>query len=179
MSKRPRILKTTARAASGGVIVIAALLALLFFRGPGLGQGEGDADSDAADSADSAMASTETPAGGATPTVAPADSDPTAETGGLTPDEERALSDKILAILIDEHEYRLEVPGDSETLYRPIEMERLLELAELAEGDSNGIKTRILRRENARASAEEKLKLELEHVGIRTDAVYMPEEFVP
>ncbi|MCR9197964.1 MAG: hypothetical protein NXI04_04940 [Planctomycetaceae bacterium] len=176
MSKRPRILKTTARAASGGVIVIAALLALLFFRGPGLGQGEGDADSDAADTA---MASTETPAGGATPTVAPAESAPTAENGGLTPDEERALSDKILAILIDEHEYRLEVPGEAETLYRPIEMERLLELAELAEGDSNGIRIRILRRENARASAEEKLKLELEHVGIRTDAVYMPEEFVP
>lgn len=179
MSKRPRILKTTTRAASGGVIVIAALLALLFFRGPGLGQGEGDSETDGAESA---MASTQNPAGSpaaATPTVAPAETDPATETGGLTSDEERALSDKILAILIDEHEYRLEVPGDGETLYRPVRLERLLELAQLAEGDSNGIKVRILRRENARASAEEKLKLELEHVGIRTDAVYMPEEFVP
>ena len=52
-------------------------------------------------------------------------------------------------------------------------------LAELAEGDTNGIRVRILRRENARASAEEKLKLELQHVGIRTGAVYMPEDFVP
>lgn len=177
MSKRPRILKTSARAASGGVIAIAALLALLFFRGLGFGEGEGEGDAER-----DAMASTDATAPpAATTTSLPSEPDAPAidEAGGLTPDEERALSDRILAILIDEHEYRLEVPTDTETLYKPVELERLLDLAALAEGDSNGIRVRILRRENARASAEEKLKLELQHVGIRTDAVYMPEEFVP
>lgn len=175
MSKRPRIIKTTARAASGGVIVIAALLALLFFRGPGLGKGEGEADS-------SPLATTDPPDSSSTEathtslTSAPADID---DHGGLTPDEEKALSEKILAILIDEHEYRLEIPNDDETIYKTVDLQRLLELAQLAEGDSNGIRVRILRRENARASAEEKLKLELQHVGIRSDAVYMPDEFVP
>jgi hypothetical protein len=38
---------------------------------------------------------------------------------------------------------------------------------------------KILRRENARASAEFELKSELERIGIRSDAMMMPDEFVP
>lgn len=175
MVKRPRILKSTAKAASGGVIVVAALLALFFMKGPGLGSGDDPAESSAMVTTQPSTA-TESPQPAATPSDSPA---VTEDDGGLTEDEKTALSGSILVVLIDEHDFRMALPFENETLYREIEFTRLLELAQAAKGDSNGIRVRILRRENARASAEERLKRELFGVGINTSAIYMPEEFVP
>lgn len=181
MSKRPRVLKTTTRAASGGVIVVAAVLALLFFRGLGMGSGEGESEDTGSDRP--AMATTEAPASNRAtdtkpqmPTKSPGVTD---DSGGLTPDEQKALSGNVLGILIDEYSYLMELPSSSDSLYRPAELDRLLQLAKQAKGDSNGIRVRILRRENARASTEEQLKLELSRIGVKADAFYMPETFVP
>ena len=172
MVKRPRVIKSTVKAASGGVIVVAALLALIFFKGPGLGTGEGTEENPA-------MATTASPAN--EEPAAPASDSPAVveDDGGLTEDEKKALSGNVLAVLIDEHEFRMALPGDAGTIYREVEFTRLLELAQEAEGDSNGIRVRILRRENARASAEERLKRELFGVGVKTNAIYMPADFVP
>jgi len=168
-SKRPRIIKTTARAATGGVIVVAALLVLMFFRGAGSGTGDGDSSNRSP-----SMVTTDAPTDGfEEPTEAKlAD-------GGLTADEQKALSDQVLSILIDEHDYLMEIPDDDTTIYRPAEIERLVELARQAEGDSNGIRVRILQRESARPSAEEKLKLALANAGVDVDALYQQSEFIP
>jgi hypothetical protein len=168
-SKRPGVVKSTARAATGGVIVVAALLALMFLRGGG--SGTGDADSP---NAAPSMVTTESPSDAAED-LARAESD----VGGLTPDEQKALSSQVLSILIDEHDYLIGVPDDASTIYHPCDIERLVELAGHAEGDSNGIRVRILQRESARPSAEEKLKLALASAGVDVDALYQQSEFVP
>lgn len=174
-SKRPGVFKNTFRAASGGILAIAALLMLMFMRGGGSGEGDGESD-------------------GEQPSPKPAESLVTTETtpdttepltvkdkseGGLTPDEQQALSDQMLGILIDERSYLLEVPGQDDTIYRPAELQRLLELAARTTGDSNGIRVRILRRESSRTTAEVELKSALAKIGIGDDAVYMPADFIP
>ncbi|MEO2019773.1 MAG: hypothetical protein ABGZ53_36030 [Fuerstiella sp.] len=169
VSKRPRVIKSTARAATGGIIVVAALLALMFFRGAGSGTGEGESSSPLP-----TMVATESNAD-----EAENSSEPMLADGGLTADEQKALSDQVLSILIDEHDYLMVIPDDSTTIYRPMEMERLVELAQQAEGDSNGIRVRILQRESARPSAEEDLKAALASAGIDVDALYQQSEFIP
>ena len=99
--------------------------------------------------------------------------------GGLTEDEKKALSGDTLTVLIDEHDYLIELPGSPDPIFRPTPMDRIVELAKLTNGDTNGTRVRILRRQSSRASAEEKLKLELERHSIHSDAIVMPSEFVP
>ena len=99
--------------------------------------------------------------------------------GGLTDDEHKALSGNILTVLIDDYQYMIELPGKPDTIHRPTELSRIVELAGLAKGDSNGIKVRVLIRQSARASAEKKLQADLEHSGIHRDAIMMTSEFVP
>ncbi|MFY9256087.1 MAG: hypothetical protein WAO83_21715 [Fuerstiella sp.] len=180
-SKRPGLMKSTTKAAGGGVIVVAALLALMLFRGPGLGTNDGDAEKS------QPMASTEAP-NVATSVTAPANANrentdsnttPKLDTGGLTPDEQKALSGNVLSILIDERDFLMELPGADVPVFRPAKLSRLVELAALAKGDSNGIRVRVNRRENARASAENQIKLELSKIGIGEGGIYMPAEFIP
>lgn len=168
-SQRPRVIKNTARAATGGIIVVAALLVLMFFRGAGSETGDGDSSNRTP-----SMVTTES---GMDARETPTKAEPAG--GGLTADEQKALSDRVLSILIDEHDYLMEIPDDAVTIYRPSDIERLVELARQAEGDSNGIRVRILQRESARPSAEEKLKLALASAGIDVDALYQQSEFVP
>ena len=175
-SKRPGLFKTTARAASGGALVIGALLALLFLRGGGIGSGTSEAP----------VTQVTTGQPERTPTVSPAPSDartPSDDSvdasGGLTDDEKKALSKDVLTVLIDEHEYLMEVPSDSETVYHPIELKRVIELAQQAPGDTNGIRVRVLRRESSRAAAEDQIKRDLTRAGIGEDSIYMPAEFIP
>jgi hypothetical protein len=58
-------------------------------------------------------------------------------------------------------------------------LSRIVELASLAKGDSNGTKVRVLIRQSARASAEKQLEADLEHSGIHRDAIMMTSDFVP
>jgi hypothetical protein len=173
-SKRPGVMKSTMRAASGGVIVVAALLALMFFRGTGTGDGDAETAGTPDASPGNTLVSTETTPGNSKNPVVPRD-----ESGGLTPDEQKALSGKVLGILIDERSFLLAVPDGESEIYKPIKLQRLTELAKLADGDSNGIRVRVMRRESARMSAEAGIKQALQSVGIGDDAIYMPAEFVP
>jgi hypothetical protein len=156
------------RAATGGVIIVVALLALLFMQGLGTGDGESsDAGSSANDS--EVLVSADTGE-----VMLTADQ----QSGGLTDNEQAALSGKTLIVLIDEHDYRVQVSGDAPDAWQPIELSRLVEVARHATGDSNGIRVRIQKRVTARASAEQKILLELEKVGIGEDAIFESSELV-
>lgn len=150
---------------TGGAIFIVALLAILFVQGPRTGDGE-SSDSGNSSSDSELLASGEVVLG--------ADQ----QTGGLTDNEQAALSGKTLIILIDEHDYRMQVSGDGPDAWQPIELTRLTEVARHATGDSNGIRVRIQKRVTARASAEQKILLELEKVGIGKDAIFESSELV-
>jgi len=173
-SKRgPNVVKSTTRAAAGGVLVIGALLAMLFYRSGGSGQG--DAEAPEGGPPDSPMlTSTET----LTDPVLDALLEDDAP-GGLTADEKKALSDGVLTLLIDEYAYLMMIPSESGPVYRDTALPRLLELAKQTRGDSNGIRVRVQRRESSRASAEHRLKNELQRAGVTQDALYMASEFVP
>lgn len=184
-SRRPKLGRNMLRAGSGGVAVVLALIALMFFQSGHLGDGDSDGEGEGENQdAVEPLASTEPDALPVTVTSnsstpeppEPADTDH-AEDGGLTDDEKRALADGVLEILIDENDYFLVLPG-AVTIYRPAEMSQLMRLAEQTSGDSNGIRVRILRRESSRAKAEIDLKTALAGIGIGADAVYMPQEFL-
>lgn len=147
-----------------------ALLALLFMRGPGTGSQDGDAES-----------SSELPA--ETEMVAAADTSEvllTSETqsGGLTEDEEAALSGNTLIVLIDEYDYLMQVSEAAENGWKPVDLDRLVEVAQQAKGDSNGIRVRIQKRVTARASAEQAILTALERGGIGADAIFESSELV-
>lgn len=170
-----KIVRKTSRAATGGAALLLALLMFMLFRvGPGSSEGEGEQASQKGQP----MATTAPPARSLKQT--PELTAPPAENPDqLTTDERNALAGNVLTILIDERAYLLQLPGREQPEYRPIALPRLLEIAPLAAGDENGIRVRLLRRENARASAEEQLKLDLAQVGITSSQIYMPEQFVP
>ena len=169
-SRKPAFAKNVTRAATGGIAAVIAVILLMFMNG--FGSGDGDSDSD--DGGDNLMVSTD-------PQSDRQDSDTDNESdvsGGLTDDEQKALEDGILEVLIDDTEYFLVLPGD-DPIYRPTPMADLIRLAGQAKGDSNGIRVKILRRETSRTKAEVDLKQALEDAGIGEDAVYMPSELLP
>jgi hypothetical protein len=172
-----KIVRKTSQAATGGAVMFIAFLALMIFR-HGLGTGDGTGDETAApstskNSVDSSMATTEAPPSSGTLLT------PDKAVGGLTSDEKRALSSNVLTLLIDEHDYLMQISAEPQPVYRPVQLSRIIELAPQARGDANGIRVLIRRRENARAAAEEKLKLELSHYAVPASAVHMAEDFVP
>lgn len=156
------------RAASGGVIVVVAVLAVLLIQG--LGTGDGESSNPGSSSSDSELLASAN-AGGVLPAT-------DQQHGGLTDSEQAALSGNTLVVCIAEHDYWMEVPGDGPDPWQPIELARLVEVARQATGDSNGIRVRIKKRVTARASAEQKIRLELEKVGIGKDAIFESSELL-
>lgn len=176
-----KVITGTSRASIGGGALLIGLALFLLFRGfgpggtgmsgsgtsPGEGQNEGDNSTITA--SDVPVSEPQSKA-----LVAPDQVD-----GGLTDDEKKSLSGDTFTVLIDERSYFIAIPGQDTSVYRPTPLKRILELATLSKGDSNGIKVKILRRESARASAEAELKFGLEREGIRNDAIIMPGDFIP
>lgn len=188
-SKRPQVLKTATRAASGGALLVGAALMLMFFRGGGFGIGvdsPGENEDPTAQSDDGSQSqspiSTEL---ASMESAATSEENPVIETSAaptepeLTIDEQVATGQKTLGILIDERAFLLRVPGTPQDVFRESTLARLVELAQLVPGDSNGLRVTIFRRETARTTAEQELKLALEAAGIGANAVYMPNNFVP
>lgn len=174
-----RLVRGTSRAGIGGGALLIGLALFLLFRGfgPGgtgsSGSGTGE-DSKSPSTAKASLSGDETSETNDSSLAAP---DPII--GGLTEDERKALSGNILTVLIDDYQYLIELPGTPVTILRPAELSRIVKLASLAKGDSNGIKVRVLIRESARASAEKQLQADLEHSGIHRDAIMITSEFVP
>jgi len=188
-----KIVRSTSRAGVWGGALLIGLALFLLFRGfgPGgtgsSGSGSGPESNGGSDPKISTSAPTSAASSAAPSATSPMATSPTATSltapdplaGGLTDDEKKALSGDVLTVLIDEHRFLMELPGGPDPIFRPIPLERVVELATLSRGDTNGVKVKILRRETSRASAEFQLKSELERKGIRGDSLVMPTEFVP
>ena len=170
------VVRKTSKAGMTGGAVLIGLALFMLFRGFGPGGAGTGANSDSNEN-DATQISTSPVS--STPSSENSVAAPETVTGGLTDDEEKAMSGNIFTVLIDEHTFLVEIPGSPDPIFRPTPLKRILELAPQAKGDANGIRVKILRRENARASAEFELKSELERIGIRSDAIMMPGEFVP
>ena len=174
-----RIIRGTSRAGMGGGALLIGLALFLLFRGFGPG-GTGLSGSGTAEDSTSAITSEDSaPTDEKSETNDSSLAAPDPIIGGLSEDERKALSGNILTVLIDDYQYLIELPGTPVTILRPAELSRIVKLASLAKGDSNGIKVRVLIRESARASAEKQLQADLEHSGIHRDAIMMTSEFVP
>lgn len=192
-SKPPSPLKTTARAATGGVALVGAILLLMFFRGTGVGIGtDGEGENDKGNSSETPETESKDPnpspelASMGNPSPDPFATSPTEPEAAAEPeepelsrDEQVATGQKTLGILIDERSYLLKIPGTPQDVFRPSTLERVVELAQMVPGDSNGIRVTVLRRETARTTAEQQLKQALAATGITDDAIYMPSDFVP
>jgi hypothetical protein len=174
-----QIARGTSRAGMGGGAILIGLALFLLFRGfgpggtgaSGSGTGEG---TQSTKHAKAAVGSSES-----SPDKDSSLAAPESVVGGLTDDERKALSGDFLTVLIDDFQYMIELPGNPDSIHRPTDLSRIVELASLAKGDSNGIKVRVLIRQSARASAESQLLADLEHSGIHRDAIMMTSEFVP
>lgn len=182
---RKNLMRRTSKAGMGGGAILIGLALYLLFRGFGFGgpgapgSGGGPDSESGADSKSGGSTMITTSQSPSNSGSAKALAAPDRIEGGLSDDEQKALSGVTLTVLIDEHDYLFEIPGTPDPMFRPIPLERIVELATLTKGDSNGTKVRILRRQTSRASAEEKLKLELGRRGIHADAIVMPSEFMP
>ena len=171
-----KIVRKTSKAATGGAALFIAFLALMLFRH---GTGDPQSGSNSKESAKSQLASAKTPDAVTAPNKSPGKTDSTSKSQTVSSDEQQALAGNVLTILIDERNFLLQLASNDQPVYRPIPIERLLQIAPLATGDENGIRVRILRRENARASAEEQLKLDLARIGITNANIYMSDQFIP
>ncbi|MFO1003995.1 MAG: hypothetical protein U0936_27070 [Planctomycetaceae bacterium] len=169
-----RVVRTTSRAGVGGGAILIGLALFLLFKGLGPG-GTGSTGSGTGPQSGKAMIS----ATGTESSSEDAVAAPDEIKGGLTNEEKKSLSSDVFTVLIDEKNFLIELPGFPDPVYREIKLPRVLELAKLVKGDSNGIRVRILRRESARASAEFDLTSGLQKVGVEKDAIIMPADFVP
>lgn len=182
MAKSPpgKVTRGTSRAGIGAGAILVGLALFLLFRGfgPGGTGATGSGTGTESSREGSTMITTAAPSSESSAPRTPLAAPDRVE-GGLTEDEKKSLSGDMLTVLIDEHEYLIEIPGSPDSVFRPTPLEGIVELAAMSKGDTNGTRVRILRRQSSRASAEEKLKLELERRGIHKDSVMMPGEFVP
>lgn len=173
-----RLGRKAMRAAYGGVIVIVALLLMLFMQGPGTGKN--DAEDSSSTPGETKLVASAAPVDAlltATPNQEPAPAEDSTD-DHLTADEKAALSDNTLVVLIDEHNYQIQIPADDGARWTPIELQRLVEVAQQAPGDSNGIRVRIQKRVTARASAEQKILTALQDADIGSDAVFESSELI-
>jgi hypothetical protein len=169
-----RVVRTTSRAGVGGGAILIGLALFMLFKGMGPG-GTGSSGSGIGPESETSLINSK-----ATETSSEkAITAPDEVKGGLTDDEKKSLSGDVFTVLIDEKNFLMELPGDLDPVYRETSLPRVIELAKLAKGDSNGIRVRILRRESARASAEFDLIDGLHKAGIAKDSTIMPADFVP
>jgi hypothetical protein len=168
-----RVLRTTSRAGVGGGAILIGLALFMLFKGMGPG-GTGSSGSGTGPESGKTLITSKGTESPSEEAVAAPDE----VKGGLTDDEKKSLTGDVFTVLIDEKNFLIELPGDPDPVYREAQLSRVIELAKLAKGDSNGIRVRILRRESARASAEFDLTDGLHKAGIDKDATIMPADFV-
>lgn len=140
-----------------GAAVVVAFLIGMYSGIPGFGGGEGA-------QGNAGAAASETGGG---PVEAP---DDLTKTG---------LEDNVVTVLIDGHEYAVLTKRDGKEEYRAASVDQVVSLAKIAQGDDTGVRVKVLRRESARASAEEQLRGSLVSAGIPAPSIYWPNQFLP
>ncbi len=181
-----KLARGTTKAGLGAGAVVVGILLFLVFRGFGSGgtgqSGSSESSGQSADTDDALLK--QSPDGSTSPDPG-SDSRDTQSRGladpedDLTPDERNALSSQVLTVLIDERQYMIQIASTPTPLFRPTTLTRIATLADRTEGDSNGIRVRILRRETSRPSAENELREVLKTADINEDSILMPAETVP
>ena len=97
----------------------------------------------------------------------------------LSPEDAAAVSSGVLSVLIDERRFFIRITEQPEPRYRSSDLTDLVQLARKTDGDGNGIRVQILRRETARPSAEQDLITALQSAGVSRDSIIMPEQIIP
>ena len=88
-------------------------------------------------------------------------------------------SPDVLHVLIDGWQYSVREKVHGRLEYRPASLDQIVHLAENMKGDEDGIRVRISRRGNSRATAEMALQDRLLTAGLREESIRQEEGFVP
>lgn len=79
-------------------------------------------------------------------------------------------------VLIDGREYLLRRGPEGKAPYKPADLAAVIEAAQAATGDDNGIRVRIAQKSSSRETTERALRMELEQAGIPGDAIRWKDE---
>lgn len=82
----------------------------------------------------------------------------------------------VVYVLIDGRDYLLRRGAEGQAAYKPATLESVVQAAQSATGDDNGIRIRIEQRTNARELAERALRSRLDDAGIPSDAIRWKDE---
>lgn len=151
--KRSRKSRTAAKGV--GIVALIAFLIGMYTGIPGFGGGEGVQGNVPRDQTKAAPIE---------------DADDESQTG---------LEDDVVTVLIDGRSYSVLTSSDGQQEYRATSIEEVARLATAAKGDESGVRVKVLRRESARASAEEKLQVALSQAGVPESSVYWQKQFTP
>jgi len=91
---------------------------------------------------------------------------------------ETGVTSPVVTVLIEGHSYLILRSIEGVDSWEHAERESVVRLAKQAGGDEDGVRVRVLRRQSARASAENELRQALADAGLSGDAVYWQKEFV-
>ena len=100
------------------------------------------------------------------------------------PDERTARSDPplqpgdVLNVVIDGRDYAVRQVIDGEERLHPMSLPEIVELAQAAPGNNEGIRVRVLRRESSRPTAEQALEQALLDAGIEPGEILHTEELL-
>lgn len=152
----------------GGIAILAVVLTT-FFTGiiPGFGTGSGQGDGT------TPTVQAETEEGAAQPANADTPANP--EVSKPVPPKPVAAPVEVVQIVVDGDEFGLK---RSDGIYRVAPISRIVEDAQSATGNEDGIKVRILRKKSAKYVAWSTLANELEKSGIKASEILIPKRLV-
>jgi hypothetical protein len=81
-------------------------------------------------------------------------------------------------VLIDGHDYLLQLGAGADEGFKPVELSEIVRLAQRAQPDANGIRVHIKRRETSRAAAEIALANALDRAGVQPQEIQQYQAFV-
>ncbi len=152
----------------GGIAILAVVLTT-FFTGiiPGFGTGSGQADGTTPTVQAETGETAEPPANPETPV--------TTDPAKPVPPKPIAAPVEVVQIVVEGDEFGLR---RSDGKYRVAPISRIVEDAQSATGNEDGIKVRILRKKNAKYVAWSTLANELEKSGIKASEILIPKRLV-
>lgn len=106
----------------------------------------------------------------------PAESPSTGPIEGATSATEEAAPPDVVYILIDGRNYLLRHGAADEASFQPASLDQVVQAAQAATGDDNGIRVRIAQKSSARETTERALRAKLDEAGIPGDAIRWKDE---
>lgn len=162
--------------ATYGVVGVTAVVLTAMFTGliPGFGTGSGSGDGTNTVQADTG----EQPANPTEETTSDSaetpDNPPPAETKP-TPEEPAAPPQELIQVVVENDRYGLQI---ADGRFKVASMQEVIEAAQSATGNEDGIRVRILRKPSAKVVAWSTLSNELEKAGIAKNSILIPKKLV-